>query len=397
MEYFEKYLKEISDRGCILIGSRRSGKSYLAEFLNRNLEGNTQLLDAFALVRTEQASILHDSTGKNSTQFVNRELKARLNQVSTASPFTLIVDNAEILLSHISEDLIKKLIESILSKSLRLIFIRNRFVKEGYGWLYLREMPLSSVLPKIEITPPAADESLLIASSFFRSDSVNDIKRQQWLSEWSGGLPGLMFDLKPYTPRENKKKNIPPLVQRLVFETAIDIGLVNPFRRATIEAIFYNRLAPIALLQSPTLEEVGFFIAIGMVKPDYATETYPFNGLFWQNVAASVIKGKMKSAENYAKIAKRLIQLLSRANLSKQIAYELGCKDVGKLPQLFERSYFTQKETKLPSIKLELFLEETLGKVGLRQILRTEGKLVDSTLNIKELSVEVLILAQTEA
>jgi hypothetical protein len=383
--------------GLRIVGCRRSGKSYLAEHLHTSLGKNSELLDAAALFhgyRCRGASSLVTSPSFNP---IDREIQTRLHRARTKGGLTLIIDNAEVLLGHMSDELMLQVIEAVNDNMLQLVIVRNRFIRESNGLLCARESNLARLLPRFDITPLEGNDGIRTALTFFGSTCNTAPDRAAWLFEWSGGLPGLMFDLKPLTPPMPLLHNCPKALLDHCLQTALDLALHTPVRKAIIAAAHFNLLAPDELLQPSAAAEVGLLCALGMLNPSYTTADSPFQGRFWASVAATIINSEIDVPGKYFAVAQKLESLLVEAHLKSEIADELGCRGRERLSPLLERALYTEMETTIPTIGFGTFLSQTVGRAGLRRILWAAGRSPKAGLGSTDLSREVMSLARSGA
>lgn len=395
MKSILKHLSDLKVSGARIIGCRRSGKSFLAETLRRKLSGNVQVFDASSLARSNMTSFGSLPSGDtNSSELFDREIEARLRSGTDLNPLNLIVDNAEFLLVHLSDAIVSRIHAALTLKALRLVLIRNRFIREEHGWMANRELPLADVLPKFELNPLDRDESIALASYFFRSDNRNRQQRAIWLAEWSGGLPGLMFDLKPLAPLNPPADDVSDRLLKQIERVGRDIGSDIPIRRTVIEAATFQYLPPYPLLHSLAQEEVGYLMWIGMLKPLFSTERIPFQGKFWSAIAEKSTNAITPRFNDYTRVSLRLEEFLVQAQLASQLAEELGCSSVDDLSTVFEKSLVASNNTQLPAIGIGRFLADSLGRSGLRRVLRAAGHPVDQNTNMVDLTTRLMSLAE---
>jgi hypothetical protein len=97
------------------------------------------------------------------------------------------------------------LCERLLERQFSLIMIRNCFVLEGDGWLPLRQSMVAPEMPTISMRPLRQDQATVFAESIVRTRFPNAAawlaaEQGRWLARMSGGIPGLIELLQPYTP-----------------------------------------------------------------------------------------------------------------------------------------------------------------------------------------------------
>src|SRR5262245_39770764 len=115
------------------------------------------------------------------------------------SSATWIVDDADLFLSQIDGETIHKIASGVASGAFRLVWIRNRLVNERHGWYAEKQRGLALDAICVDLAGLDGESSNELAAKFI-GNRPDRIQRQSWLSAWSGGMPGLMFDLAPYIP-----------------------------------------------------------------------------------------------------------------------------------------------------------------------------------------------------
>lgn len=339
--------------------------------LAERLPGNVELLDASALARHSGAS--YSSSTLHGEGLFERELAARLKRVRDSSPLTLIVDNSEFLLLQIENDGLRSVVEELKQVRLKLILIRNRLVLEREGLLCRRESPLAALLPRAELRPFKEDEGLEVARRFLRDSEAFNERHAKWLLDWSGGLPGLMFELKPLMSRTPTPVSCPERLTKRIEHVAGEWTNAGSIRRQVVAHARANLLAPLGLLEYPIAMEVGSLCAEGILDPDYALGGSPFIGRFWSSVATQTPSVTRSPRSGCSEAAKRLVALLEHSHLSDSVADALDGRSKQVLEMLLQRAFVADNDSSLPSISLDQFLAETLGRVGLRRVLEVGG------------------------
>lgn len=368
-----------SPAGIRVVGCRNSGKSYAAFELKRSLGRSAVLLDAAAVVRPELWS--HSSYGETGPRAIRAQnpVSLEVDRVLEASDrqgeLTWIVDNAELILAHADFTALEKLASQVASEHLQIVWVRNRFVDEESGWFARREQPLAACLPRTDLTPEHEGPNAEAKARFFYRD-WDDSQQEQaanWLASWSGGLPGLMFRLKPETPDSPLPEKPPTRLTLLVAQMVAELGLhERPVRSQAISHIIRRRLPPQRFLSRAAAAEIGYLKAVGMVRERHnIAGQSPCNGLFWENVAqvASELTPPLPSISRDLALA--LTSLLERAELAQAVAHELTqTPSIDTLAIALSNTFDAPEQL---VTDLALLLGQTLGRIGTRRVLRTAG------------------------
>lgn len=304
----------LSRGGARVVGARGYGKSHLVERLCAALSarGAAYLrLDAAALVGARSS----DSAGDGEIEFACAQRAAQ-------TPWW-IVDNAEALLSSASVAGLARLSAHVESGALSVVLVRNAFVRESGGWFAAREAPLARSLPLEELTPLDAPSALALARSWLPATHAGELGAA-WLADWSGGIPGLMRDLRTRVPVD-PAPDAPPRSQSRPGAHLEIPALSDDYHARLLRALDEQALPPPALLDERTELAVGYLRAIGMIAPDYSTRRGPFIGKFWARIAREAMRGATARADARSHdVALRLEMALSSTGSVPPLCALLG-------------------------------------------------------------------------
>lgn len=340
------------------------------------------------------ANLQKNVNDPNNVGFVGREIEARLSVSTKELPLTLIIDNAELLIVHATRIAVNTILNAIEAQKLQLVLIRNRYILEEQGWIAYREAPFSRVLPRYDLAPLGLTECKNLAKYFLRANTRNFDQRVSWLCEWSGGIPGLMFDLKPLTPLAPTLDAMPKGLKNEIDRVAQYLNKEVPLLRLLVSAAFFHYLPSYPLLHESAKEQVVFLMSIGMLHPTYIENQNPFQGRFWTTVAKSIPRFSHPVFHDYSELSIGLENLLIEAHLAQQVIEELGCENERELSTSFEISFSASQIANFPAITIDEFLANILGRTGLRRLLRYSSKPVEKNLGRKELISQVMSLAK---
>lgn len=372
-------------------GCRYCGKSTRADRVARNFErlhARVRLLDASSIV----GSVGEEDVGKKRT---SREIDAIVNlSRNDERSLYLVVDNTEILLAYAPEEPLRRLARAVEAGTISLVLVRNRFVNEQDGWFVKKEALLGPFTERIELEAFAGDEGLAVAASFFPNEpEVQREYRAGWLLEWSGGLPGLMRLLKPSSPDWPQKETPPRDLERLVADLVRIHGLERPGCRRVLEAAVAGVLPAPPVIKESLRDEVGLLVALGILKPNYAWSTSPFQGRLWMSVAERCTGEVTSVSVRQSDRALELEMLLDGSGAAETIAEGLGCPaGHGNLALALELARWTTSETSSVAVPVEDILAEHLGAAGLRRVVRASGR-TPTAIGAKLLAEQVVEIA----
>jgi len=383
------------EHGAVVVGSNGIGKSYIGEELINDRKSHSSLIDAQSLLHFESHFSASTSMASHYEKLIDREISAHIEQGSIHKPYTLVIDNSEILLMYISGRTYLRVVDAIKLGVLKLILLRNYFIRENSGYLWERERELASLLPKFELTRLSQEDSHLLATKLLRSDEQGKVNsRIDWLSQWSGGIPGLMYKLKPFVPTSPALDDCPDRLKTEISRISEDLIAPSSTRQSILQNAYLCRLEPYSLLDHGTAREVGFFRLIGLLDPQYVTVKYPFQGKFWEHVASNFLGKEVPDDDESTLIARNLDQMFRLTNFQQSIATELNCNDINLLPFYLERVIRNSYQQPNKPNSLEQFLIEMLGKIGLRKMLGRAGVSFNTTSSLHSMAASIIHSAE---
>jgi energy-coupling factor transporter ATP-binding protein EcfA2 len=355
-----------------IVGFTGSGKSTLAEILGEHLHAFD--FDVFM----QNASTWHhdDFESYSSESYmqarVDPEVVGAVKRLEDlAGTGCWIIDDAEVMLACTTEDLLRSVGKRLSEQEFFLVLIRNRFVLEEGGWLRSRQSLISPELESLTMQPLTEEYAIEVATSLF--DGYSRFQQGRWLASMSGGIPGLMAELYPYTPTWPTKKPTPELTHLINAKKQM-LNLAKPFRRMLITALETKVLPPPPLLSLPAKNELGTLILMGIISPEYGTKDHPFQGDFWKLVC--------EQHSRVQAIPTRLIDIglnleimIREAELADLFCQELeiALDAEGMLAQAFAACLYCQEMFPRLVQQLDVFISENLGKLGLLRLLRGQN------------------------
>ncbi len=350
--------------GVIVKGARRIGKSYLAERLSFSFE-DSELLDASRALRTQLSEPCEP------TNLLDIELQAQIRQVKERGRTVLIVDNAEYLLLHTSVSAFQELSDLVLNGELRIVLIRNLLVREHDGLLRAREEMLGTRLPLLELGVLSSEARFALSEAVLGDHDLPEVSIQ-WLADWSGGIPGLIYDLKPGSVAgRTNVEDVPEFALDLAIRFAARFQLEDSTRTQVIAAASQGLLPPSLFLPDQIKQEVGFLRAIGMLAPDYVFGESPYCGRFWEMVAGLVdTSGSARQVPDITSTA-RLASVIADAGYGPSLAEDFACTE-SHLPAAL--SVLHRSRVRSHSLAEALIL--SLGRSGIKRALRSAGQRV---------------------
>jgi ABC-type oligopeptide transport system ATPase subunit len=383
----KKIIKNLNNDNMVeVVGFHLCGKSTLSETLHEQIKiskSNVLLQNAQKWIHSAGHQFSED------TQLnIDTEIKAALNQLSSNSG-CWIIDDAEIMLAHASERIISHIDEMLRKKKIHVVLIRNRFVSETQGWFHDRKALLNPCLPGIEMKVLDADKTYDICTSFFY-DERNRYQRSEWLTAWSGGIPGLIYELYRFTPEWPHNDTLPDQMQPYIQQVSQHYLLHYKTRSTIISALFMGLLPPRRMLSDDANIEIGYLILIGMISSDL-NEGYKFQGKFWEHVARSIVAPNPITQQNFDEQGLGLELLINSSGLGPGLCDDLDLSyEEGRLAEAFSQQIFCSLYLPELVISVSDFLIESLGRIGLRVLISNIDK-VDKNVSAKQISEKILL------
>jgi len=355
----------------VITGFKRSGKSILAEALYERLPDfgyMTVLQNAKSWIHVQHP--LAAGKARTSTK-IDPEIVSIINRfMGKDGKKCWIVDDAEVLLAHATEEMLMNLGQKIREQQFYLILIRNRFILEDSGWLRERELLISATFNKIEMKPFRHEEATVTASGFFTG--LEKQANSEWLVNMSGGIPGLMEDLHLYAKSQWRKGVIGYKFNKLIIRKREELLLSKPIRQNLIEALNKRVLPPYFFLSAQAKAELGIFLHTGLISMDYFERHPPFNGIFWALVSRQRSGIRMNTL-SYEDMGLNLEILIREAGLIESVCgvCNVDASDEGQLGRSLANILICQNRYPQIVNTIDFFLLEFFGKIGLIKLLKS--------------------------
>ena len=355
-----------------IVGFRRSGKSTLAETLARELRAAhhtliTQTASAWCSARDRSATASDAS--------VDPEIVSAMDRLErTPGASCWIVDDAEVLFAYASDQVLASLGDRLGRRQFSLILIRNRFVLEAEGWFRQKQSIVAPDGPTLEMRPLKQRDALQAATAMF--DGISRLQQAEWLATMSGGVPGLMSELLPYTPAWPPEDPDPPLL-RFAQRRREQLELNKPLRSSLLRALLARVVPPAALLSAAARRELGSLLIAGMVSPDYAAGGDPFQGNFWHLVARGTT-GPVSPDPLLAVMQDTALELesfIAKAEMVDDVAEAVGVSPArdGALALAISSSLYCERTASALVQPLAPVLAQILGRYGLLRVYKANG------------------------
>jgi hypothetical protein len=386
----------LAERGAVrIIGYRRSGKSTLAETLASELrrEGHHVLVQNASRWLGDRAYVSGVQGGQSGDATVDPEVRLALAALHGRDRPTWIVDDADVLVAYASDDALAAIGRQVSAGYLSLVAIRNRFVVEG-GSLRHREALLAPAMPSLELD--ALDPAASLEACALMMRGGDRVERARWLSEMSGGVPGLISDLKPLCPPGGPRERHQAMLMRMVDASRRELSLGDGPRAVVLDALCQGTLPPLSLLTPASAAEAGALIAAGMVHTHYWRLKSPFRGHFWSLVAGAANEPPNPSLGASESVGLELENAIRVAGLHEPLmaALELEGDSDGALAIAFSQALYWTGRERAPTSLLQDVLAECLGVVHLRSMLRRwRGEQPSHASSSRELAHHLIELA----
>lgn len=345
---------------AVIVGARLSGKSTLAHNLSPRAVSVRRWLQTRADPRTAVAEQVDHWLDRGFDRWV--------------------VDDAELLLELAPEGSLAR-IASAERTGATVQLVRNLLVHPT-GRAARMERRYFGHLMHRSIPPFAGEVGLELAQGHFphRQDQT---ARAEWLLAWSGGSPGLMFQLSPYVPGIfPHPSQEPDALGPLCSEWAAQWGLTSPARLSMAAAVLEDAVPPMALLGERERAALGFYRAIGALGNEGIT------GHFWRAVLSHSRSAYPALPEADQDLALNLAQTMEEAGLAIHVARLLGLKPMD-VAGAFER-FIRWLATRGQSARLPSALADLLGEAGLLALL--EAKAVEPPPDARPLDLALTLL-----
>lgn len=353
MTHADTLLRDLRDgeRGFIVPGCRRSGKTSLAHDLARRLPGS----------RVSDGRDLAARASRSGPRGASREAAAMVESLRDRPPTVWIVDAAEHLLALADASFVARCVETLLPGA-QIVWIRNWLVDEDGGDLAAAEAPLRARLAMASI-PALSGYPLDELARSMVGASPDREPAAAWLAEWSGGLPGLMGWLHPHCPPS-------PALPTFVSDTVDAFDLASPARRAILVAALQGVLPPPSGLGPAVKLHAGALVAVGLLRPGFGTcaAAEAFNGRFWRECALHAVHADGPAPVAHTDHALCLEDRLQRAGLLAQVGDYLG-RGVDVADAFDRVMSWASVAPGLARDPADL-LGEALGRAGLVRVLR---------------------------
>lgn len=356
-----------------IVGFRGSGKSKLAEILHFGLRAGRKVImqTASSWLQGRGTTGHTHSDASVDPEIIN--VMDTLERAPTGACW--IVDDAEVMLAYATDRVLENLGDRLRRRQFSLVLIRNRFVMEGEGWFHQRQRTVAENIPKLTMHPMPPQAARDAASAMYRGGAQQ--QQAEWLASMSGGIPGLMTALHPYTPEWPPQPPDAPLL-RFAARTRHELELERPLRRSLVRALTANVLPPAAFLTDEARRELGVLQLAGMVSSDYACRDSAFNGDFWRLVCDGEGTGGASGIDNpHETGALSLESMIASAGLLDAVKGCTGVEDTGDgaLAQAFAFGRYCERNFSPVSRAVENVLGESLGRYGLLKLLETRNAL----------------------
>lgn len=378
----------------LIVGYVGSGKSTLAEMLSQGLKeyGYQVLLqDARNWLFHGERRISKES--RTQTRVDPEVINAMRFLEEKGGRGCWIIDDAEILLAYTTDALLSSLADRLRDRRFSLILVRNRFILEESGWLSKRQSLISSRPTKLTMHPLESEYAVEVATSMFHGYARESQGR--WLASMSGGIPGLMGMLHPYTP-EWSAIEFGSALDRMVADKRRELSLHKPIRQQLLTCLWSKVLPPYSILRPEAKTEIGALFLSGMVSPDYRTAASSFQGGFWELVSGHLVMDQ-SIADGYYETGLNLEIMLREAGLAESFCLEFGIDPSadGQLADSFAAGLYCQDHFPELVQGLGSFIGERIGKIGLVRLLREQGLPAESAAPPDDLAGSLLEWAKS--
>ncbi|MCP4353219.1 MAG: hypothetical protein GY795_47820 [Desulfobacterales bacterium] len=386
---FNNTINQLCDNMAIVIeGFHRCGKSTFAEALDIHLKDkniNALLQSAEKWIQGRRCQ--HISQSEQSFD-IDTEIDKAI-ELMLSKKGCWILDDGEIMLAHTSEKTLLRLGNALQKNQLRLILIRNRFVLDDYGWFHDRELLLNVPLPHLKMQPFDPTTAIEIATGMFHGQ--NRERRGEWLANWSGGIPGMMYDLHSFTPEWPYPDEITPHISEYAIKICNDLELHRPVRSSLIASLRLKILPPQRMLSHEAKVELGYLSLLGMVTSDRSENSVIFQGNLWNLVADTIASDTTQITEKISDQALNLEILLDNAEFCPYLCEDLDLPiEQGLLAEAFVQSIFCSVYMPRLVIPITDFLAESIGRIGLRLVLTSAGITPSPSSSGKELAGQLI-------
>jgi hypothetical protein len=375
-------------RGAVkIVGYQRSGKSTLAEMLQR------ELLQVHAtVVHNDATEWLHGRASRpeepsRQAASVDPELAEAISRLEEEQDSCWVVDDAEVLLAYATDNLLRNIGQKIMSGRFSMILIRNRFVYEHAGWFNDREALLHAELPTLQLQPLPQPAALQAARASYRGPSADS--QAAWLVTMSGGIPGLMSELAPFAPAWTDAEPTSQL-RAYAMRRRQELRLERRLRSALVRALKQRVLPPWPMLSSAAVAELGALEISGMVHPRYAQRSDPFRGQFWHLVSGRV--DSIPVPDEVMNGAFQLETVIEELGLRSQLAMAVGLDEAveGDLAAAFASCLSCQREVPELVRPLSSILADNLGKAQIANALHRRTSTADTSSSCHDLAARLL-------
>ena len=360
----------------VVVGCKGSGKSYAAsnleELLSRDTGTPAYLLDASAILRP-------DARSRRTENPCDREVDAILERVDDSrEPLSWIIDNADSLLAFSGRRSLERLGEATSRGALRLVLFRSPLVRPDAGWFSERERDAFDSPSALQLEPLQGEDAVRFAETLYGARSNRSTPQAvDWLLHWSGGLPGLMKNLKPYTPSKPDLHTVPNRWPEHRSQLRGELRLDLQLRMRILLLARQRLLPPLAFLEDRAREIVGLFVSLGVLAPEYAFSPSPFQGHFWESLTDDVpLPGISTPPDEAVSIGRSLESRIRAAGEAPELCAELGCPDEpGVLQLVFSNAIRSLRTESGAGLVLPLsdFLATWFGVSGMRRLLASDA------------------------
>jgi hypothetical protein len=382
-------LHQLSDVGILrIIGYERSGKTTLSEILAKELGRiyhHVLLQNATTWLRARPALDLPHVDDEPS---IDPELTEAVTRLEKGGQSCWIIDDADVMLAYSSPGLIKNISIRVAERRFALVVIRNRFIHESTGWFHEREALLSPFMPRMVMKPLQGEAAFSAARTLCHGFSAQ--AQVHWLTNMSGGIPGLMSDLARFAEDAVNSGSI-TRVRRFADEHRTRLRIADPLRQMIVKSLTQHTLPPPIMLSESTRAQLAALMLAGMVHKDYVFRESPFCGGYWELVVGQQA-ARVSIPTHLADLALRLEITIRDFGLADQFAAALDLDSVteGDLAHVFALSLYCETHTPALTRPLRQVLAEVLGAFHLSDILRQRNVPVDKSSNATSLAARLM-------
>ncbi|GEM_PF-5267465 len=314
-----------SGNSVLVMGPRLHGKSHLLARVadERGAEGcvHSRPADWLEDGAADPAG-LHLASDDITHRRVAEQVQLALNDAAESGLW--LVDDTDLLLPMLGATELQALVDAVQA-GLRVVFARNPLVVPT-GRLAALERALLGNPTVVQLLPMPSDEARALALTVYCADLQSEsamASKSDWLTAWSGGIPGLLRRLSGVAPLHAPQDHCPPVVSALIDDDAGSWGLETPVRRQVVAAACANSLPPDRCLAPPEAAALGYLRALGAISTS-GSKPSAIQGLYWAQVLerhAGPYPGRNAHLED---LALGLADLFVRTGMHRLAAAALG-------------------------------------------------------------------------